>query len=439
MSRRRRRKRARSNTSEAASPPTAEGTRLGVEWVPVNQLIPWGNNPRRISRAALATLQRGIRQYGFVQPIVVRRQNHQIIAGHQRMLAAQALGMPMVPVIFVDISEAQAKVLALGLNRIAGEWDLPKLGELLEELRTIPEVDLGLTGFDDGEIDNLLSDLERQNLPGPYEETFLDAAEALQAERLSAPTRVRPGDTWRLGRHVLHCGDSLAPGHLSQLLEGRKADYVLTDPPYGVSYQSTLARRGQRKQALENDSIEGFDDFLRKALPAVREAMKPGGVLHWFAGAGGPEPVLGKAILAITEHFELLDVLVWDKVDPGLGWRWRRSWEAIIEASLGRPAVWHGGRELRNILRFPRAIPGADEHPTPKPIPLLEQLIRATAPVHGLILDPFAGAGSTLIAAERTGRSCCAIEIERRYCDLTLARWEALAGGKAVRVTGGEQ
>jgi site-specific DNA-methyltransferase (adenine-specific) len=156
--------------------------------------------------------------------------------------------------------------------------------------------------------------------------------------------------------------------------------------------------------------------------------------MYWFAGGGGSEPVLAKTLLAISEHFALQNILVWDKVDPGLGWRWRRSWEAIIEAAVGKPRVWHGGTSARNVLRYAKAIPQSDEHPTPKPVPLLEEIVRAAAPSRGLLLDPFAGAGPTLIAAERTGRACCAAELEPRYCDIIVARWEALTGSDVRRL-----
>jgi len=289
--------------------------------------------------------------------------------------------------------------------------------------------------FDAREMDDLLAELERQQLPAPYEDSFDVAAEMLQAQREATPTRVEDGETWQLGRHRLLCGDSLAPGALEGLLDNQKVDLVLTDPPYGIAYRSTLARRGRRKQPIASDGTDDFDAFLAKALPAIRSVMKRGSVLYWFAGGGGTEPVLAKALLAIAEHFTLLNTLVWDKVDPGLGWRWRRSWEAIIEASVGKPRVWHGGTEKGNVLRCAKAIPQSDDHPTPKPVPLLEEIIRASSPGRGSILDPFAGSGPTLIAAERTGRTCCAAELEPRYCDITVARWEALTGGEARRLT----
>jgi DNA modification methylase len=407
---------------------------LKVVQVPIAQLRPAGYNPRLMPEGEMQKLMRSIQQFGMVEPLVVRRADHTIIGGHQRWEAAKRLGMQAVPVVFIQVSEGEAKALNLALNKIQGEWDLPKLGELLEELKGLPDLDETLSGFDETEMDQLLSDLERQQMPGPYEESFDLAAEMLQARRESTPTRVKPGDTWQLGRHRLYCGDSLAPGALEGLLNGAKADLVLTDPPYGIAYRSTLARRGRRKKAIANDGQGEFEDFLAKSLPAIKSVMKRGAVLYWFAGGGGGEPVLAKALLAIAEHLTLLNTLIWDKLDPGLGWRWRRSWEAIIEASVGKPRVWHGGTEERNVLRFAKAIPQSDDHPTPKPVPLLEEIIRAAAPSRGLILDPFAGSGPTLIAAERTGRTCYAAELEPRYCDIIVARWEALTGSQTRKL-----
>jgi DNA modification methylase len=392
-----------------------------------------------MSEAELTKLMRSIEQFGFVEPLVVRRADHAIIGGHQRWEAAKRLGLKTVPVVYVDVSPDQAKLLNLALNRITGEWDLPQLGHLLEELKGLPDIDETLSGFDEKEMESLLADLERQQMPGPYEESFDLAAEALQQHRESAPTRANPGDTWQLGRHRLYCGDSLAPGVLEKLLHGAKADLVLTDPPYGIGYQSALAKRGRRKRAIANDAAEDYDAFLSRALAEIKSMMKQGAVMYWFAGGGGGEPVLAKALLAINEHFTLLNTLVWDKVDPGLGWRWRRSWEAVIEASVGQPRVWHGGTDARNVLRFAKAIPQSDDHPTPKPVPLLEEIITAAPPMRGIVLDPFAGSGPTLIAAERTGRVCYTAELEPRYCDIVVARWEALTGSTAApaRTTAG--
>jgi len=381
----------------------------------------------------MESLRRSVAQWGLVQPLVVRRADNTIIGGHQRWQAANALGLKTVPVVFADISAEEAKALNLALNRISGEWDVAKLGELLEELQRLPSIDETLTGFSTDEIDDLLADLERQKAPEPREESFPLAAEALQEWMEQAPTRVSKGELWVLGRHRLLCGDSLANGMLDRLCDRGAVDLVLTDPPYGIGYQSSQPGPGRRKRKIANDGAAEFEGFLDRALLAIKELMKRGSVLYWFAGGGGAEPVLAKALLAIDRHFDLLNVLVWDKIDPGLGWRWRRSWEAVIEASHGRPKVWHGGTDRRNVLRFPKAIPQADDHPTPKPVPLLEEIIHSAAPAHGRVLDPFAGSGSTLIAAERSGRTCLAAELEPRYCDIILARWEALTQQRAER------
>lgn len=406
---------------------------LQIQHIDSARLRPFAQNPRLMPEAEMAKLKRSISEFGMVQPLAVRKADNTIIGGHQRWEASKALGLTRVPVVYLDVTEEQAKALNLALNRIQGEWDLPQLGELLEELRDLPDLDETLSGFDSQEMEEVLAELERQQLPPPYEESFDLAAEALQEQRSAAPTRVELGETWQLGRHRLLCGDSLAPGALQRLHEGKEVDLVLTDPPYGIGYQSTLAKRGRRKRAIAHDSRDEYDGLLARALPAIKSAMKRGGVLYWFAGGGGAEPVLAKALLAIAEHFTLLNTLIWDKVDPGLGWRWRRSWEAIIEASLGKPRIWHGGTDRRNVLRFPKAIPQQDDHPTPKPVPLLEEIIRSAAPSRGVILDPFAGSGPTLIGAERTGRTCLAAELEPRYCDIIVARWEAASGEKALR------
>jgi DNA modification methylase len=410
----------------------AEG-KLRVEHVPLARLRPWPQNPRLMPEAEMEKLRRSIQTFGFVEPLVVRRSDQLVVGGHQRLEAAKGLGLTRVPVVYIEVTDAEAKALNLALNKIQGSWDLPKLGALLDQLQGLPDFDVSLTGFDLPEIDGLLGELARQGAPSPREESFPQAAEALQDWAQRAPTRVSAGELWQLGRHRLLCGDSLVPGSLEKLTGGRPVDLVVTDPPYGIDYESSQAAPGRRKKRIANDQSSAFESFLDRALPVVKAQMKRGSVMYWFASGGGPNTALAKVLLAIDRIFNLSNVLVWDRVDPGLGWRFRRSWEAIVEASVGRPRVWHGGKEQCNVLRYPRAIPQAGDHPTPKPIPLLEKLIACAAPARGSALDPFGGSGSTLVAAERTGRICYLAELEPRYCDIALARWEALTGQQATR------
>jgi DNA modification methylase len=397
---------------------------LCIEHVAPESLLPYPANPRTMSAAQMAALQRSITQFGFVDPLVVRRADRTVIGGHQRLEAARTIGLKTVPVVFVDLTESEASLLNIALNRISGDWDLEQLGQILTELRDLPEVDVSLTGFDTQELEDLFAEMQADgDLPGPGEDLDAEMRDRLAHPRSTG--RVQPGRLWRLGRHRLVCADALQSDTLDRLCGGKRVPLVLTDPPYGIDYESTTG-----KAPIANDGSADFEAFLARALPAVRSAMTSGATLYWFAAGGGA--ALGQALLAVSRHFTLQNLIVWDKETPGLGWRWRRSWEAIVEASLGRPARWYGGTHRRNVLRWPKLIPDGEDHPTPKPPELLAELIRVSSKVGQQILDPFAGSGSTLIAAQLTGRVCYACELEPGYCELTLDRWERLTGEQAV-------
>ena len=403
---------------------------LVIEEVPVDDLLPSPHNPRVMLPAEMAALERSIAEFGVVDPILVRRYDRVVIGGHQRLAAAKRLGLTTVPVIFLEVSESQAQALNIALNRISGDWDWEELGAILSELRAQPEIDVTLTGFDVEELEDLLAELEAQRAlssPAP------DAAsvDTIAAAADSAPARVQLGQLWQLGPHRLLCGDCLEPGALARLCQDQPVPLVLTDPPYGVDFRSTSM---SEKAPIANDEGAGFPSFLERALPAVRARMAPGATLYWFAAGGGTKPMLAHALLAISRHFDLQTCLVWDKETPGLGWHWRPSWEAVIEATVGPRERWFGGGHRRNVLRWPKLIPAGDEHPTPKPTGLLAELLRASSRPGEVVLDPFAGSGSTLLAAELTGRRCYAAELEPRYCDLILTRWEAVSGDAAARL-----
>jgi hypothetical protein len=204
---------------------------LTVDQVPIEELRPDPANPRRISEDELDALERSLRQFGFVQPVLARREDRTVIGGHQRLVAARRLGLTTVPVTWLDISVEQARVLGLALNKISGSWDDQLLARMLADLQATPELDLTLSGFGEDEIGDLLRKLEVREKRERTEAFDLD--EALEEAR-RAP-RTKPGDLWQLGEHRLLCGDSTNGDHVARLLDGAEPKLLTTDPPYGVS------------------------------------------------------------------------------------------------------------------------------------------------------------------------------------------------------------
>ena len=285
---------------------------LRITQVAVDQLSPADYNPRQMSEAEMAKLMRSIQEFGFVEPLVVRRADNTVIGGHQRLAAAMALGMKTVPVVYVDVTEEQAKALSLALNKVQGEWDLPKLGELLEELRDLPDLDETLSGFDEQEMDQILADLERQQLPPPHEESFDLAAEMLQAQRESAPTRVSLGETWQLGRHRLLCGDSLAPGSLAPLV-----DTALRTSRPGVFAAGNLLHPVDTADVAAPDGrhvagqVAAFLGGKRPSDSGIRLLAEP--PLRWVAPGiirpGDPAPARNRLLLWADDYFRRPEIV----------------------------------------------------------------------------------------------------------------------------------
>src|SRR5664280_2007316 len=204
---------------------------LTVEEVPIDDLRPDPANPRRISEDELGTLERSLRRFGFVQPVLARREDRTVIGGHQRLVAARRLGLTSVPVTWLDLSMEQARLLGLARNKISGSWDDALLARLLSDLQATPDIDLSLSGFGEEEVKDLLRSLETREKREHVESFDLD--EALEEAR-RAP-RTKPGDLWVLGDHRLLCGDATSPSDVSRLLDGVEPKLLATDPPYGVS------------------------------------------------------------------------------------------------------------------------------------------------------------------------------------------------------------
>jgi len=418
--------------------------KLGVVQVPVQRLRPWPDNPRTMPALEMQKLIRSIQQFGMVEPLVARRSDQLVIGGHQRLEAAKALGMGKVPVVYVELSDAEAKALNVALNKISGEFDLPKLGELLDELRELPDFDATLTGFDDGEIDDLLAELEHQQPLPDFEESF-DAEQAMaEAEQQTGPTRVQPGDLWQLGKHRLLCGDATDAAAWEHLMGGKAAQAVITDPPYAVHYVGGRAaqqeRIGRARRGVDRPSDVYWDDLspeayrklLLSSLSQAHAHSDDKAPLYLWFGTSHLRDVLHCLEQAGWQERSLL---VWVKNNgAGALFAQYKHWfePCFYGHKRGQAPRWHGPTNERTVWEHDK--PTLNElHPTMKPVPLIERSIINSTSRRQLVVDCFLGSGTAIIAAHRTGRMCYGMERDARYCDVILARWEALTGEQAAR------
>jgi DNA modification methylase len=441
-------------------------TSLTVEEVPIDSLRPDPANPRRIGDDELDALERSLRQFGFVQPVLVRREDSVVIGGHQRLVAARRLGLTTIPVTWLDVSVEQARLLGLALNKISGTWDDALLARLLADLGATPELDLTLSGFGEDEIRDLLRSLETREKREHVESFDLD--EALEEAR-RAP-RTKPGDLWALGDHRLLCGDATKADDVARLLDGAAPKLLTTDPPYGVSLdgswrdgvynalgpaektymridgqpddkdatRATGGRRG-RTAGHRNTTLSGDTRVDWSEAFALVPSLQVGYV--WHAGVHAAEVAAG--LVAIG--FEIVAQVIWDKGLFAMGRSWYHwSHEPCwVVRKKGAKVPFRGSRDQATIWRVPspKMIMGGSteqkqDHPTQKPLVLFETPIRNHLRSGDAVYDPFLGSGTALVAAERSGARCYGMEIDPLYVEVALRRWERFSGEIAVRVDG---
>ncbi|HLF76430.1 MAG TPA: DNA methyltransferase [Dehalococcoidia bacterium] len=410
-----------------APPPSPAA--LTVEMVPIDDLRPDPANPRRISNDQLESLTRSLGTYGFVQPVLARREDKVVIGGHQRLLAARRLGYKEVPVTFLDITLEQARVLNLGLNKISGEWDNELLARLLKDLQPFEDLDLSLTGFGEDELRKLLKSLDLRDKRDRPESFDLDAA----LEAVRAAPRAQRGETWALGDHRLLCGDSCDAAAVATLLDGKKAQLAFTDPPYNVGLGDHGGQQpGQRRRRIHNDALppEQWEAFVRgwsrNLLASVDGAL-------YVCMSTKEWPLVSRVLAEQGGHWS--DTVIWAKDRFVLGRAdYQRQYEPIWYGwREGVSHHWCGDRDQGDVWRVVRPS-ASDAHPTMKPLPLVERAVENSSRPGDVVLDLFLGSGSTLIAAERTGRTCYAAELDPHYVDVAVLRWEAFSGQKAVRL-----
>lgn len=376
-----------------------------MQLISVAQLIPYQNNARTHSKEQINKLRASIREFGFVNPVIIDRE-YNVIAGHGRIAAAREEGITEVPCVFVDhLTEAQKKAYILADNRMALDagWDEDMLRVELEALEEMG-YDLGLTGFDDKELAALF----------PVEEAKEDDFD-VDAE-LQKPTFTKAGDVWTLGRHRLVCGDSTDPAVYEVLMDGVKANLVITDPPYNVNYEGSAGK-------IKNDNMAGekFYEFLLAAFKNMESVMAPDASIYVFhADTEG----LNFRRAFVDAGFYLSGCCIWKKQSLVLGrspYQWQHE-PVLYGWKKNGKHQWYTGRKETTIWEFDKPKKNGD-HPTMKPIPLLAYPIGNSSMTNSIILDPFGGSGSTLITCEQTDRICRTIELDEKFCDVIVNRY----------------
>ena len=377
-----------------------------MQLVPIEKLVPYVNNARTHSPEQINKLRSSIREFGFINPVIIDR-DFGVIAGHGRILAAKEEKIDKVPCVFADhLSEAQKKAYIIADNRMAMDagWDEELLRVEIEALQA-EAFDLSLTGFDEKELSKLFDD------GTDIKEDDFDVD-----EELSKPTFSKAGDVWTLGRHRLFCGDSTKAESYETLMQGKKANLVLTDPPYNVNYEGTAGK-------IRNDNMAAgkFYQFLLDAFSNIEKVMADDASIYVFhADTEG----LNFRKAFSDAGFYLSGCCIWKKPNLVLGrspYQWQHE-PCLYGWKKNGKHQWYSDRKQTTIWEFEKTKKNTD-HPTMKPVPLLAYPIANSSMSNTLVLDPFGGSGSTLIACEQMDRSCFTIELDEKYCDVIVKRY----------------
>ena len=394
-----------------------------IKWEAVDKLIPYAKNARTHSDEQVAQIAGSIKEFGFNNPILVDKDNS-VIAGHGRLMAARKLGMDKVPVVELQhLTESQRKAYVLADNRIAlnSGWDTSMLSLELQDLKD--DIDLSLLGFDPDELDALLN---------PIEETEGLTDEDAVPDVPDEP-KTKLGDIYILGNHRLMCGDSTSIDDAEKLMDGLLADLVFTDPPYNVDYSG---RGANNLGTIKNDnmSADDFEQFCRDIFTTYSAIMKPLACIYVCHpdSASAPKIAFEKTF---AEQFKKSSTIIWMKQSAGMGWQdYRAQHEPILYGwKEGKGSHFNAGdRTKTTVWKIGRDAQSSYVHPTQKPVCLPEEAIMNSSKGSDCVVDLFGGSGSTLIACEKTGRVNRSMELDPKYCDVIVKRWEDFTGKKAV-------
>jgi DNA modification methylase len=425
--------------------PQLRNAQLQIEYLLITSLKPMPGSPRRHPKSQIQSLTKSITAFGFNVPVLVDG-DERIVAGHARVEAAKRCGLAEVPAIRVEhLNEAQLKAFMVADNRLAelGSWDDPALGLILVELADLDlDFDIEATGFALAEIELRIEGLGD------------DAGEQEEIVATSGPPVTQPGDLWMLGSHRLLCGNALEDADWTTLMSGDQAALVVTDPPYNVPINGHVSGLGQHRHrefamAVGEMDQSGFTSFLQTAMALAHSCSTPGSV-HYWAMDWRHVVEVGGAGKSVYERY--LNMCVWQKSAPGMGSFYRSQHELFfVFARGGAPSrnnvqLGRFGRSRSNVWHYPGAASlarTAEEgnplamHPTVKPLALICDILLDASARGDIIADPFAGSGTSVIAAEKLGRKARGIELDPLYCDTIIRRWQNWTGENAVRVSDG--
>ena len=385
-----------------------------IESIKAEQLMPAKYNPRKDLKpgdAEYEKLKKSLEEFGYVEPVIWNKTTSNVVGGHQRLKVLLSMGMTEIDCVVVELSEEKEKALNVALNKISGDWDKNKLALLIADLQGA-DFDVSLTGFDPAEIDDLFKDTLKEGIK--------DDEFDVEAE-LAKPTKTKPGDIWLLGKHKLICGDTTNPDTLKTLMGEEKANLVITDPPYNVNYEGSAGK-------IKNDNMdnENFYKFLFDAFVNTESVMADDSSIYVFhADTEG----LNFRKAFSDAGFYLSGTCIWKKQSLVLGrspYQWQHEPVLFGWKKKGRHQ-WYTGRKESTIWEFDKPKKNGD-HPTMKPIPLLAYPIMNSSLTNSIVLDPFGGSGSTLIACEQTDRICRTVELDEKFCDVIVSRYIELVG-----------
>ena len=390
---------------------------MQIEKLKIEHLLPAEYNPRKDLKpgdAEYEKLKRSIQEFGYVEPIIWNRNTSHIIGGHQRLKILLDLGYTEVECVVVDMSEDKEKALNIALNKISGAWDQEKLALLITDLQGT-DFDVSLTGFDPAELDDLFKDSLKD---GIKDDDFDVDSE------LKKPAITKLGDTWRLGPHRLVCGDSTKQETFTQLMDGKQANLVVTDPPYNVNYEGTAGK-------IKNDNMgnEAFYQFLLESFQNMEAVMTKDASIYVFHS--DTEGLNFRKAFS-DAGFYLSGTCIWKKQSLVLGrspYQWQHE-PVLFGWKKSGKHNWYADRKQTTIWEFEKPQKNVD-HPTMKPVALIAHPILNSSLSNCIVLDPFGGSGSTLIACEQTGRICHTIELDEKYCDVIVKRYIEQVGSSA--------